>query len=76
MRYADQRQLGQPAAQTLDEELESWRDRPLGEIVYLYLDARYEKVRQAGSVRGVAILIASGVKRDGEKGLFWVFPCF
>ena len=28
------------ASQLLDEELESWRNRPLGEIVYLYLDAR------------------------------------
>ena len=46
------------AAQQLDEELEAWRNRPLGEVVYLYLDARYEKVRQAGSVRDAAILMA------------------
>jgi len=57
------------AAQTLDEELETWRNRPLGEIVYLYLDARYEKVRQAGCVRDAAILMASGVKRDGERSI-------
>ena len=57
------------AAKQLDEELEMWRNRPLGEIVYLYLDARYEKVRQAGNVRDAAILIASGV-----NGLFWAFP--
>ena len=44
------------AAQQLDEELEAWRTRPLGEVVYVYLDARYEKVRQAGSVRDAAIL--------------------
>jgi len=31
------------AAQTLDEELEAWRNRTLGEIVYLYLDARYTR---------------------------------
>jgi putative transposase len=55
------------AAQQLDEELEAWRNRPIGEIVYLYLDARYEKVRQAGSVRDAAILMASGVKRDGRR---------
>ena len=57
------------AAKLLDEELETWRNRPLGEIVYLYLDARYEKVRQAGSVRDAAILIASGVKRDGKRSI-------
>jgi transposase-like protein len=60
------------AAQLLDEELETWRNRPLGEIVYLYLDARYEKVRQAGSVRDAAILMASGVKRDGKRSILGV----
>jgi len=60
------------AAQTLDEELETWRNRPLGEIVYLYLDARYEKVRQAGCVRDAAILMASGVKRDGERSILGI----
>ena len=38
------------ACKQLDEELEAWLTRPLGEVLYLYLDARYEKVRQAGSV--------------------------
>ncbi len=60
------------AAQTLDEELERWRSRPLGEIVYLYLDARYEKVSQAGSVRDAAILIASGVKKDGKRAILGI----
>jgi transposase-like protein len=60
------------AAQLLDEELEAWRNRPLGEIVYLYLDARYEKVRQAGSVRDAAILMASGVRRDGKRSILGI----
>ena len=60
------------AAQQLDEELEAWRNRPIGEFVYLYLDARYEKVRQAGSVRDAAILMASGVKIDGRRSLLSV----
>ena len=60
------------AAQTLDEELEAWRNRTLGEIVYLYLDARYEKVRQAGSVRDAAILMACGVKRDGRRSVLGI----
>lgn len=55
------------AAKMLDEELEAWRNRPLGEIPYLFLDARYEKVRQGGSVRDAAILIASGIKSDGKR---------
>jgi transposase-like protein len=60
------------AAQLLDEELETWRTRPLGEVMYLYLDARYEKIRQAGSVRDAAILMASGVKRDGKRSILGV----
>jgi putative transposase len=35
------------AASLLDEIMEAWRNRPLGEIVYLFLDARYERVRQS-----------------------------
>jgi len=60
------------AAQQLDEELEAWRNRTLGEVIYLYLDARYEKVRQAGSVRDAAILMASGVKRDGKRSILGI----
>jgi len=60
------------AAKQLDEVLETWRNRPLEEVVYLYLDARYEKVRQAGSVRDAAILIASGDKRDGKRSILGI----
>ena len=60
------------AAKQLDEVLETWRNRPLEEVVYLYLDARYEKVRQAGSVRDAAILIASGIKKDGKRSILGI----
>jgi len=40
-------QASQAAAQ-LDEVLSAWRERPLRKIRYLYLDARYEKVRIDG----------------------------
>jgi transposase-like protein len=36
------------AATQLDGTLEAWRNRPLEVIHYLYLDARYEKVRMDG----------------------------
>jgi putative transposase len=39
------------AAGLLDETVTAWRNRPLGQIVYLYLDACYEKVRQDGQKR-------------------------
>lgn len=60
------------AAKQLDEVLDVWRNRPLGEVIYLYLDARYEKVRQAGSVHDAAILIVSGVKKDGKRSILGI----
>jgi len=64
-------QVSRAAAQ-LDAVLESWRNRPLGVIVYLALDARYEKVRVAGQVRDVAVLIASGVNQQGKRTILGV----
>jgi transposase-like protein len=55
------------AAALLDEVLEAWRNRPLSTIIYLYLDALYEKVRVDGQVRDAAVLMASGVKPDGKR---------
>ena len=55
------------AAKLLDEELSSWRERPIGAIRYLILDARYEKVRYGGSVVDCAVLIAMGVRAEDGK---------
>ncbi|VVM27577.1 hypothetical protein BSPWISOXPB_6368 [uncultured Gammaproteobacteria bacterium] len=33
------------AAKKLDSALNAWRERPLGKIEYLMVDARYEQVR-------------------------------
>ena len=60
------------ATEKLDEVLAAWRNRPLGERVYLYLDARYEKVRMDGQLRDAAILIASGVGQDGKRRILGV----
>jgi transposase-like protein len=60
------------AAAQLDGVLEAWRTRPLGVCPYLFLDARYEKVRQEGQVRDVAVLIASGVAPTGKRQLLGV----
>jgi transposase-like protein len=59
------------AAALLDEELSAWRSRPLGRCPFLFLDARYEKVRQSGQVRDAAVLLAVGVNDQG-KGRCWV----
>lgn len=55
------------AAAELDEQLAQWRNRDIGTIRYLVLDARYEKVRHGGSVRDCAVLIATGVRADGYR---------
>lgn len=60
------------AAQQLDEQLEHWRNRRLGTMRYLYLDARYEKVRLDGHVRDAAVLLAMGVGEDGKRVLLGV----
>src|SRR4030042_3826353 len=48
-------QVSRAVAQ-LDAVLQEWRERPLEAITYLYVDARYEKVRQSGQVRNAAVL--------------------
>jgi transposase-like protein len=60
------------ATQLLDEELNAWRQRPIGEIPYLVLDARYEKVRHGGSVVSCAVLIAVGITPEGHRSLLGV----
>ena len=60
------------AANKLDEVLEGWRTQPLDEIVYMYLVARYEKVRIDGQIRDAAILMAVGVGGDGKRRVLGV----
>ena len=55
------------AAAKLDEGLRAWRERPLGETPYLFLDARYEKVRLEGRIVDCAVLIAVGIEASGKR---------
>lgn len=59
-------------AAELDGVLEAWRARPLGACPYVYLDARYEKVRRDGAVRDAAVLIAVGVTSGGRRSVLGV----
>jgi putative transposase len=60
------------AASLLDGELEKWRNRPLGEYPYLFLDAYYEQVREDGQVRHLAVLTAVGVNLAGKREILGV----
>jgi transposase-like protein len=60
------------AAALLDDELEKWRNRPLGEYLYLFVDAYYEQVREDGQVRNLAVLSAVGVNPAGKREILGV----
>lgn len=60
------------AAKQLDGELAKWRDRPLDEYPFLFLDAYYEQVREDGQVRNLAVLVAVGVTPTGKREILGV----
>src|SRR5690349_14821618 len=54
--------------QRLDAGLAQFASRPLAEAFpYLILDARYERVREAGVIVSQAVLIAIGIDWDGRR---------
>src|SRR6266404_8833307 len=54
--------------QRLDAGLAQFAGRPLGEAYpYLILDARYERIREAGVIASQAVLIAIGIDWDGRR---------
>jgi putative transposase len=58
---------------TLDEALRRFAERRLSEpFPYLILDARYEKVREAGVIAGQAVLIAVAVDGEGRRQVLGV----
>lgn len=53
---------------TLDDRLTAFAGRRLEEpYAYLIVDARYEKVREAGIIRSRAVMIAIGINWDGRR---------
>jgi putative transposase len=60
------------AASQLDRELAKWRERPLGEYPFLFLDAYYEQVREDGQVRHLAVLVAVGINPAGKREILGV----
>jgi putative transposase len=60
------------AAKQLDGELAKWRERPLDEYPFLFLDAYYEQVREDGQVRNLAVLVAVGVTPAGKREILGI----
>lgn len=53
---------------SLDSQVKAFRTRRLdGEYPYVFLDARYEHVREDNRVQSMAVIIAYGVKADGVR---------
>jgi putative transposase len=53
---------------SLDETLERFATRQLEEAYpYLIVDARYEKVRESGVIRSMAVLVAIGINWEGQR---------
>jgi len=52
----------------IDERVHAFLDRPIeGSWPYLWIDATYVKVRQAGRIVSVAVIIAVAVNTDGRR---------
>ena len=52
----------------IDERVDAFLNRPIeGEWPYLWIDATYVKVREAGRIVSVAVIIATAVNTDGRR---------
>ena len=61
------------ATARLDENLQAFANRRLDEAYpYLILDARYERIREAGVIASQAVLIAIGVDWEGRRQVLGV----
>jgi transposase-like protein len=52
----------------IDQRVKAFLERPIeGDWPYLWIDATYVKVRQAGRIVSVAVIVAVGVNADGRR---------
>ena len=52
----------------IDEKVQAFLTRPIeGDWPYLWIDATYVKVRQAGRIVSVAVIVAVGANTDGRR---------
>jgi putative transposase len=57
----------------LDEHVKAFREAPIdGSYPYVWLDAKYERVRSGGVVVPHAVLVAIGVRSDGRRRVLGV----
>jgi len=52
----------------IDDKVKAFLERPIeGDWPYLWIDATYVKVRQAGRIVSVAVIVATGVNSNGRR---------
>lgn len=52
----------------IDDKVKAFLGRPIeGDWLYVWIDATYVKVRQAGRIVSVAVIVAVGVNSDGRR---------
>jgi len=57
----------------IDERVKAFLERPIeGDWPYLWIDATYVKVREAGRIISVAVIIAVGANTDGRREVLGV----
>ncbi|MBN4081460.1 IS256 family transposase [Caldithrix abyssi] len=60
----------------LDTEIQAWLNRPLDdEYPYVFVDARYNKVRRDHQIESHAVLIAKAVNHRGKRDIIGVDVC-
>jgi transposase-like protein len=61
---------------TMEGDVSAWCQRPLSACPYVFMDARFEKVRDNGRIISRAVLVAVGVNLEGRRELlgFTVAP--
>jgi len=57
------------ATAEMDDELTKWRNRKIGEVKVLFVDATYHKVRVDGVAVAMATFIAVGILADGHRSV-------
>jgi len=63
-------------AKKLDTEIQAWLNRPLNDdYTYLFVDARYNKLRRDHKVESHAVLIAKAVNQSGKRDIIGVDVC-
>jgi transposase-like protein len=53
----------------LEDDLQQFCSRPLGVCRYVFMDARFEKVREHGRIVSKAVLVAVGITQEGRREL-------